>query len=256
MGVVVADIYFKAGQEYDRAGQYQRSYPLYLGAVSWGIPQDIYFSFLGGYYIRLAQQTGSSGPPEGGTGPPIKIETVSGLFSPAMSQPWLLEQEELLGAGRVALTAAQRANPLNPDNGQNLGRLYALWGSLAPDDETRSERFGQANAYYGEAARMRPTTSALFAEWGYALFVAEADAEAEAKLNRALELEPTYAPAWALLGELRLEQGRPKEAAGFFRKTAEVMAALGIDSVPVLWGKTYKIEDLLRQAEALEASPS
>ena len=254
VGMVVADIYFKAGQEYDRAGQSPQAFAAYSGSARWGIPQDIYFSFLGGYYLNLAQRQ----DPSLATRPSpnaAKTNKVDDLFAPAVSLPWTLGREDLLALGRVALTEAYRLGPLNPDNGQNMGRFYTLWSSLASEPEVRDERFGKANAFYETAIKLRPTSSSLWAEWGYSLFVAGADDDAEAKYNRSIAIEPDYAAAWAMLGELRLAQQRPRDAAVYFRQTAEALASRSQDSVTA-WGKTYKVDELLRQADALDATPT
>ncbi|MBI2303354.1 MAG: O-antigen ligase family protein [Chloroflexi bacterium] len=216
---VIADIYFKIGQEYERVQRYDLSLPGYLKAASWGDYQDVYYSFLGGSYLRLTEKTKE-------VGPTLSIKTVADLYSPGFSQPWQTSRDDLIQAALVAFVRARDLNPLNPDNTTNLGRLYTFWGQGTSDPEQRSQRFAEAHRYYDESVKLRPNAAHIYAEGGWAFFLDGKQKEAEDMLRRALTLDDRYEQTYAYLGELMRAQKRNEEAIDIFVRGGRAFTAV------------------------------
>jgi TolB-like protein len=124
-------------------------------------------------------------------------------------------------------------------------RLRAALG-VAPIGQADRDAVRAANTAQPEAMR-------AYAE-GVALAQALSCAEAEAKLRRAIELDPTYARAYSVLSESLYCRGRPEEAAAAARRAVELGAALPREERLMFEGRAAEYGgDMPRALEAFGA---
>jgi tetratricopeptide (TPR) repeat protein len=135
--------------------------------------------------------------------------------------------------------------------------LFARAVSRAPDNEWAQLNYGSALSARGKFAEAAPhfvRSYELQPGWRAADFAAFAYqqagdlSQAEGWFNRALQQDPSSAPAWFGLGQVELSRRRPQEAIPCLKK------AIALD--PTAPGFHYELgaalEQAARQAEAAE----
>jgi TolB-like protein/DNA-binding winged helix-turn-helix (wHTH) protein/Flp pilus assembly protein TadD len=152
------------------------------------------------------------------------------------------------GESALALDYFERARQLRPGDAvihRELGYHHYLAGDLPAAIEA-----------YRIASSLDPDDPSLWASLG-GLRLASGDAAgAEQAFARSLEIEPGYA-ALSNMGTLRFEQGRHAEAAGLFRKAAElntedfrVVGNIG-DALAAVPATAAQAEDAYRRAAGM-----
>ena len=107
---------------------------------------------------------------------------------------------------------AQTTNPLNPDHTANLGRLYSWWASQTQDPAERQARGIKSDQYYSRVLVLSPNNARLWAEWGALhLDILDNPDRAVELINTALEVDPEYDWAHALLGNYFMQVARQAE---------------------------------------------
>jgi len=86
----------------------------------------------------------------------------------------------------------------------------------------RQRRYGEAEAAYHEAIRLRPGWAEAYSNLGAALSNQERYGQAEAACRKALDLKPDYAEAYANLGNALVHQGKPGAAEAACRKALDL----------------------------------
>ena len=56
LNVIIADIYYKTGDAYDKSGRWDGSIPAYQQALNLAPSQDFYYLFLGRAFMELAKR--------------------------------------------------------------------------------------------------------------------------------------------------------------------------------------------------------
>src|SRR6266446_5707595 len=85
-------------------------------------------------------------------------------------------------------------------------------------EHQRAGRLSEAIDGYGDILRVRPDFAEAHYNLGLSLLYSDREAEAEAALRRAIELEPANANAWNTLGNALRKLGRPYDAVEAYQK--------------------------------------
>lgn len=244
LSVITADIYFKIGQEYDRAQRFEGAVPAYMLATTTNGSQDVYFSHLGGAFLRLAERAQDSVMT-----PTLTLNSLDDLYSVHFRQQRAYTRGDLLNAARLCLEEARRLNPLNPDNPTNLGRLYAFWAQVIPNAEMRQQYFSQSHAVYKEAISLRPNAAHLYSEEAWVYYLEGKLTEAENELQYALWLDDQYPQTYIHLGEVLRAQNRDDDAIAIYLKGGRSLSAREMwEDVVGLYGRAAMLNPRLVEA--------
>jgi tetratricopeptide (TPR) repeat protein len=183
VSLVKADVYYKMGQNFDNAGQWETSIALHSKALEIAPDEDYYRLFRGRAELELAKQA----------------------EDPA-------RRNALLEAGLQDLARARELNPLNTDHTANLGRLYRAWGELSSDADERNQKLQQSLRYYEQAISLSPNSAHLYNEYGLVYQVLGENDKAEEQYGRSLSLDQDYVQTYFILGEFYRVQARRQEA--------------------------------------------
>lgn len=113
--------------------------------------------------------------------------------------------EQLLDYARLVLERAFTLNPYNKDHPANLGRLYSLWARQARGGPAYLDRAVES---FETARRIAPNDAAILNELATTLVYQGKTAEAEARFQESIALDPRYAETYARLGELYRQSDR------------------------------------------------
>ncbi|MSP11379.1 MAG: tetratricopeptide repeat protein [Chloroflexi bacterium] len=183
-----ADVFYKQGNAYDNAGQWDNSIQLYERALQLAPDQDFYYLFLGRALLEKAKAAATIQERDG----------------------WLKRAEQVL-------LEARNLNPLNTDHTANLGRLYRTWAELlrAPNEVTqRNDMYQKSLAAYQEATKLSPNNAQLWNEWGLVYQLMGNTDEALAKYQRSLELDTSFSQTYLLLGDANRIKGDAYRTSG------------------------------------------
>jgi len=115
-------------------------------------------------------------------------------------------EQSNLNAGIAQLQAAiAKDHPRNPEYDLQLADALA-----------HAHRFAEAVLVYREALKLDPNSAVAYDREALCLLQAENPAGAESELGEALKLAPTAA-RWVLLGEIRVQEGKLKQAVEAFQ---------------------------------------
>lgn len=220
LGGVIADIYFKKGQNLAASQRFDMSVGPFLDAIQWEPDQDYYYLFLGQAYLELARTSGGDRPPQ-------RIQTVNDLLKFKDRSVVQLGRENLMNSALVTLSRAKELNPLNTDHSANLGRLYRLWGEMSNDASIRQQKWQQALEYYKQATTLSPNAAHLRAEWGLIYYFLGDLQSSQQQYSEAMRLDPGYSPTYAYLGDLYRTSGNEDASLDAYRKALEVNAQAG-----------------------------
>ena len=196
VNTILADVYYKTGLAYDNAQRYDGSIQTYQSALRLTPGQDFYLLFLGRSYMELARQF-----PDRKATPAFDINTENPLTI-ARARLATLGRLDLVQSSLQVLLEARDLNPLNTDHYANLGRLYRFWGEMG--DRTK---FDIADKYFAQAVSLSPNNADLWDEWAIVSNYRGLPDEAEAKLNRSLELDDRYDKTYVYLGNILMSRG-------------------------------------------------
>lgn len=211
IALVRADTYYKQGQAYDAAGQWDGAIYLYNRAIDIAPDEDYYYLFLGRSMLEKAKA----------------------VEEPAAQQEWLNQAE-------VVLTAAQRLNPLNTDHTANLARYYRSRGELASGIDERRQEWQNSLQLYTIATKLSPNAAHLYNEAGlvnYLLGDLEKNQgnaqvadqyfdEAQALYDKSLALDQIFAQTYLFLGDLYRTREQNDQAIATYRRATEVSPGL------------------------------
>jgi tetratricopeptide (TPR) repeat protein len=176
--IIQADIVFKLAGTLNQPGAYPAAIAIYQRANQLAPNEDYYYLFLGRAYLDQART----------------------LTDPE-------EQANLLNQAARDLQNAQALNPLNTDHTANLARLFSLWATIAPDRAVREEKINLSDSYFSRAVVLSPNSVRLWNEWAYlALILQNQPQQAQERLERALEIDPSFDWTYGQLGDLALYQ--------------------------------------------------
>ncbi|GAB4405120.1 MAG: hypothetical protein OHK0052_27320 [Anaerolineales bacterium] len=182
--VVQADIAFKMADPFTRSTQWPVAMLVYQHAIEQAPNEDHYYLFLGRAYLEYTRT----------------LED-------------LQQRATMLTQAETDLKKAQQLNPLNTDHTANLARLYSWWASTASGAEKQSLA-ARSDAYYSQAVKLSPKNAVLWGEWATLKFSQlNQDAEAEKLLQQAIEIDPYYDRAQALLGDYYMQRARAEQDA-------------------------------------------
>jgi len=192
VGLVKADIYYKMGQNFDAARQWNNGIALHGKALEVAGDEDFYRLFRGRAELELAKE----------------------VEDPA-------QREALLEASLADLTRARELNPLNTDHSANLGRLYRGWGELSSDPEERRAKWKRSLVYYEHAITLSPFSAHLYNEYGLVYQALGDYARAEELYQQSIALDQEYSQTYRLLAELYRIQEQWSEAAQVYNQVVE-----------------------------------
>ncbi|MBI5651265.1 MAG: tetratricopeptide repeat protein [Chloroflexi bacterium] len=191
---VQADIYYKAGNNYDAVGQWERSIDAYQRALQLQPVQDFYALFLGRSYLEAGRATGEP----------------------------KLRAADLEASERMLLTAL-RMNPLNTDHSANLARLFRLTATMTDNATERATRLEKSSRYYADAIKLSPNTAHLRNEWALTDLLMGDRAKMREQLDISFKLDARFAQTYLYSGEYYRESGDMTRAAD------EYLNALALD---------------------------
>lgn len=250
---VQADTYYKQGQGYEAAGQWEGAVILYREAATLEPQEDYYYLFLGRALLQLSENTatGSAVLPDDLS----KVPTADllGLVDLGVGSG---TREDVMRAAYATLIGAQRLNPLNTDHTANLARLHRAWAFtdtaaaatssgatalreilLSQPETVNAKRLDQAITYYQQATALSPQNAVLWNELATSQIIRNDLAGARVSLDRSLAVDRRYYPTYLLLGDLRDAAGDKTGALAAFRRAAElapnnlsVLSAVGVFS--------------------------
>jgi tetratricopeptide (TPR) repeat protein len=197
INLVMADIVYKQGQQFDSQGNWVSSVELYRRALATRKTEDHYMLFLGRALLEQAKQA----PVEGAaTLPPtLTLDDVLALTPDVVAQ---LGRTDLLRAAEAVLLDAQQVNPLNTDHTANLARLYRTWADLVADDPTeRAARLDQSLNMYETAVTLSPNAAHLWNERGNAYLALGDNDNAMAAYEKSLSLDQLYDQTYLLMAD-------------------------------------------------------
>jgi tetratricopeptide (TPR) repeat protein/O-antigen ligase len=200
LNVIIADIYYKTGDAYDKSGRWEGSIPAYQRALNLAPSQDFYYLFLGRAFMELAKRV-----PDAQRA--AATYTVNDLMNMRPDQLAKMSRADMLNASLTSLLEARRLNPLNTDHTANLARLYRFWGEVS--DPTMLDK---ALDYYQQAVSISPNTAHLYDEWSLVYFIRGQYDEALAKLRQSAALDAQYTPTFVYLGDVYQSLNLPQEA--------------------------------------------
>jgi tetratricopeptide (TPR) repeat protein len=200
LNVIIADIYYKTGDAYDKSGRWEGSIPAYQRALNLAPSQDFYYLFLGRAFMELAKRV-----PDAQRAP--ASYTVSDLMNMKPDQLTKMSRADMLNASLTSLLEARRLNPLNTDHTANLARLYRFWGEASDP-----AMLDKAIDYYRQAIAISPNTAHLYDEWSLVYFIKGQYEEALAKLKQSAALDAQYTPTFVYLGDVYQSLNQPREA--------------------------------------------
>jgi tetratricopeptide (TPR) repeat protein len=178
MRVIQADITFKLAEGFNRSGSWPVAIQIYDQANRMAPNEDYYYLFLGRAYLEQARTLTDS-----------------------------TEQGKLFNQTAQDLIKAQAINPLNTDHTANLARLYSLWAFYSQDSLDRQEKANQSDQYFSRAVALSPNSVRLWNEWAYlALQLLQEPQQAQTRLERALQIDPSFDWTYGQLGDIYVNQ--------------------------------------------------
>ncbi len=211
VALVRADTFYKQGQAYDAAGQWDGAIYLYDRAIEIAPYEDYYYLFLGRSMLEKAKS----------------------VDDPKRQQEWLDQAE-------AVLTAAQRLNPLNTDHTANLARYYRSRGELSDNVDERRKEWLTSLQLYRMATTLSPNAAHLYNETGLIDYLlgdlekSEGNAsaadqyfdQAQAMYDKSLSLDQVFAQTYLFLGDLYRTRGQNDRAIATYQKATEVSPGL------------------------------
>ncbi|MEW5718092.1 MAG: tetratricopeptide repeat protein, partial [Chloroflexota bacterium] len=181
---VAADIWYKAGLNFDSTGAWDNSIDAYQRAFTLQPTQDFYALFLGRANLEASRATTDSA-----------------------------KRSANVTASEKILQTAQRLNSLNTDHTANLARLHRIVAGFLTDPTEKAARLQKSSDYYKAATRLSPYTAYLYNEWSQTYTQAGDLDNARAALEKSLALDDRYAQTYFLLGEHYRNKGDHARAA-------------------------------------------
>jgi tetratricopeptide (TPR) repeat protein len=253
-----SDIVYKQAEAIRNSGQLDLAVAHYKRARELNPTEDFYHLWLGAAFLDKAASTQATASIL--TSQP----TIDGLMGLSFEKNYQLNQSDSLLAAQTILEYARELNPLNTDHSANLARLHRRWADLkASDPVARQQELDKAGQYYQQATALSPNNAQLWNEWAL-VNIALADtlrqngdaagadaylADAQAKLDRSLELDQLFDQTYLLRGQLARSLGQNEEAQQMFEKASQLNPG-NLDA----WGQT--IETLLQSQNFTAAEQS
>ncbi|MBI5034936.1 MAG: tetratricopeptide repeat protein [Chloroflexi bacterium] len=186
---IQADILYKAGNNYDSAGNWDQSINAYKRALELQPSQDFYALFLGRAYLESAR----------GAADPTK-------------------RASLIDQSNKTLLLAQQLNPLNTDHSANLARLYRITATMTDNPAERMARYQKSSDYYAQTIRLSPNTAHLHNEWSLTYLGMNDLAKAKEQLDISAELDPKFPQTFLYLGDYyRTQNDLPNAVASYLK---------------------------------------
>jgi tetratricopeptide (TPR) repeat protein len=138
-----------------------------------------------------------------------------------------LRRQEYMQRSETAFARARALDPFTPDNHVNLARLARRRAELSRAPAVAMGEADEAGRHYAAAARLVPANTLLLNEWAEMDFQDRRDfAGALDKLQRSLQLDPTFDYTYAALGDLYMARAaaRAGDPAEDYRRAAAAYA--------------------------------
>lgn len=196
-----ADVYHWQGQLDDRAGRYADSVVAYQRAFKLAPEQDYYALFVGRSLLEIAKRARPGGPT-------LLLSQYDELArSLPRAQVAQLTREDLLRSALVSLRRARDLRPLNTVHYENLARLNRYWG-----DQGDPAKLQEASRYYSQATQLSPRDAHLYGDWALTELARKDLNSAREKSQKAISLDPRFAPGHVIAGDIELSAGQQPAA--------------------------------------------
>ncbi len=253
-----ADIYYKQGQAYDSAKQWDGSIFHYIKAIKTTPNEDFYYLFLGRAFLEKAKRTEETDAilPFNLSLDRILAWDIEDIRS--RQELATLDRSDLFECARLVLEEAQRINPLNTDHTANLARLYRSWADAAGNTEGRVEFLSRSLKYYQDATRLSPQNAQLFNEWATVYFSLGDYENAIAKYEHSLEIDPLYEATYMGLGDIHMSTNNYTAALDVYLQALEVEPRLvqALSVVGYIYSQQGNFEKALEyNLKVIEHSP-
>jgi len=225
-----ADIVYKQASPWEGSNEWVVAVQHYQRAVELVPWEDFYYLYLGRAWLEYASS----------------LEDTT-------------QQELALRETERVLLQAQIINPLNTDHSANLARMYRRWSTLQAGRDYQQALLDISSRYYEVATDLSPHNAVLWNEWALLYFFAGDFEQAQAKINRSLELDPEFEQTWAYQADLYAAQSRTAEAVEAYEKALELNPRL--TDVWLRMGDIHLQQNQLEEAaeayrQALELKPN
>jgi tetratricopeptide (TPR) repeat protein len=206
--IIQADIAFKAADSFTTPGYWPAAITIYHRALELSPKEDYYYLFLARAYLEYAKTMENNA-----------------------------QRLQLIQQAERDMLNAQRINPLNTDHTANLARIHSTWAEYAEDQDDKAYHTARASEYYDAATRLSPFNARLWGEWALLLFSQMADFnQAKTRLDKALEIDPTYEWLYSLQGEFYFRQAerlsdQEHEKNNLYQRALEAYQK-GLDLIP------------------------
>jgi superkiller protein 3 len=208
-----ADIIYKVAQDSEKSNpQSDTIVALYEHAVQMAPGDDVYSNALGlAFRERAKDAKSNSASIFSDQTPPAAIVNQS------PEQTAKLNRNDLLYASLTMLLRSRDLNPLIGEYAVNLARFYLP--NLPIDTQAKLDLARQSDRYYAEAVRLSPNDIRVWNEWAnFDLAYMTDDDAALAKVEKSIQLDPTFAPSYVALGTVYAEKHEFDQAAEAFHK--------------------------------------
>ncbi len=186
---VTADIWYKAGTNYDSQGAWDRSVATYQTALGLQPAQDFYALFLGRAYLEAGRSA-----------------------TDAIKRSGFIEASERI------LLEALKMNPLNTDHSANLARLHRLTAAMVMTPADKTAHLSKSSSYYASAIRLSPNAAHLRNEWALTYMLSDDLPKMREQLDISLKLDATFAQTRLYLGEYYRLKGDASAAVDAYLK--------------------------------------
>ena len=154
-----------------------------------------------------------------------------------------------LGKSETALADYQKALALDPSCASAHFNLAVAF--------VQAGKFGEAESHYRKALPGRPTAE-THNGLGYVLSRQDQTDEAVAEFRKAIDIDPTFTPAYNNLAEALVRQGKLEEAEDYYKRSlAEKPSAAVYDALGAVLRKLGRPDEAAEQfgkAKVLEAA--
>jgi hypothetical protein len=123
-------------------------------------------------------------------------------------------RSRLFEISEASLRRAIQLAPLDPDHSANLARCLARQASVEEDRARRTEFIERSSEHYDAAIRLRPKSVVFLNESGRLLLNMGRDDEARRRLERAVELDPTFTEPYIALAAMAERSAAAARAGG------------------------------------------
>ena len=150
----------------------------------------------------------------------------------------------LFELSEISLRRALQLAPLDPDHSANLARCLARQASVEKDRRRKTELLEISGEHYDAAIRLRPKSVVFLNESGRLLLNMGRTSEARNRLERALDLDPSFTEPYIALAAIA------EQSAAAARSAGDAAAALSrLEAAADIYERALEVQPDLEPAQ-------